>query len=203
MEQDDHRARGLVNDPVDQVERVLRAAAEPDERHVGALPGRDLADVLDLDLACDHLVSQGDHDRGYLCETVLSLIGDQDAQALALTGDIGGYQYLPAPRPEPGGCALFRLRCSGRRDGRRTARTSDVRIGDDRASPSSATTRGTNLSLAHRRDGGTLSPAAGNRLRTPAREEFQHEHQSPTHAATRGQPVTVPRVRSILVLTRV
>jgi hypothetical protein len=86
VEQDDHRAGGLVDDPVDQFERVLRAAAETDERHIGALTGRDLADVLDLDLACDDLVSQGDHDRGYEGETVLALIGDQDAQVLALTG---------------------------------------------------------------------------------------------------------------------
>ena len=75
-----------MHDPVDQIERVLRALAEPDERDVGSLPGGHRADVLDLDLARDHLVPEGDHDRGDKREPILALVGDQDAQVLALTG---------------------------------------------------------------------------------------------------------------------
>jgi len=47
----------------DQFERVLGALAEPDERDVGPLPGGDLPNVCDLDLAHDHLVPQGRDDR--------------------------------------------------------------------------------------------------------------------------------------------
>ena len=63
VEQDDHRAGGLAHDLVDQLERVLGALPEPDERDVGPLPGGHRADVVDLDLARDHLVAQADHDR--------------------------------------------------------------------------------------------------------------------------------------------
>ena len=80
VEQDDHRAGRLAHDLLDQAQRVLRALAEPDERDVGSLPGGRGSDVRDLDLARDHLVSEGRHDRGDEREAILALVGDQDAQ---------------------------------------------------------------------------------------------------------------------------
>ena len=84
VEQDDHRAGGLAHDLLDQVERVLRALSEPDERDVGSLSGGHGADVRDVDLARDHLVSEGDHDRGDEREAILALVGDQDPQMFGL-----------------------------------------------------------------------------------------------------------------------
>ena len=39
VEDRDHRARGFTNDLGDQIERMLGAQPEPDQRDVGALPG--------------------------------------------------------------------------------------------------------------------------------------------------------------------
>jgi hypothetical protein len=83
VEQGDHRAGGFSHDLVDQVERVLRALPEADERDVGSLPRRHGAHVFHIDLAGDHLVSEGDHDRGDEREAVLALVGDQHAQMLS------------------------------------------------------------------------------------------------------------------------
>ena len=63
---------------------MLRALAEADERDVGPLACGHGADVLHLDLARDHLVSQGDHDRGDEREAILALVGDQNAQMVGL-----------------------------------------------------------------------------------------------------------------------
>lgn len=40
------------------------------------------SDVLDVDLPCDHLVTEGDDDRGNERKSVLALVGDQDAQII-------------------------------------------------------------------------------------------------------------------------
>ena len=82
MEQGDHRAGRLADDPLDQAEGVIRALAEPDERDVGSLAGGHRADVLDLDLPGDHLVSQRRDDRGDESKAILALVGDQHAQML-------------------------------------------------------------------------------------------------------------------------
>ena len=82
MQEHDHRARRLVHDPVDQIERVLRALPEPDERDIGPLPRGDRADVGDIDLARDHLVAEGDDDRRDQGQTILTLVGDQHAQVI-------------------------------------------------------------------------------------------------------------------------
>ena len=84
VEQDDHRAGRLLDDLLDQAERVLGALPEPDERDVGSLPGGDGADVLDVDLARDHLVPQRDDDRRDESQAILALVGDQHAQMLGL-----------------------------------------------------------------------------------------------------------------------
>ena len=84
MDQDDHRAGGLLDDLLDQVERVLGALAEPDERDVGSLPGGHRADVFDLDLARDHLVPERSDDRRDERQAILALVGDQHAQMLGV-----------------------------------------------------------------------------------------------------------------------
>ena len=58
MEQDDHGAGGLLDDLLDQHERVVGALAEPHEGHVGPLSDGHLTDVVDLDLARDYLVAE-------------------------------------------------------------------------------------------------------------------------------------------------
>src|SRR5690348_14176301 len=77
-EQRDHRAKGFANDLRDQVQRVLGAQAEPDECDVRPLSGRHGADLLDIDLARDHVVPKlRDHVREKL-EPVATLVCDQN-----------------------------------------------------------------------------------------------------------------------------
>jgi hypothetical protein len=59
---------------------VLGARPETNERDVGTFPGGDRADVLHIDFAGDHLVSEGNDDRGDQRKAILSLVSDQDAQ---------------------------------------------------------------------------------------------------------------------------
>jgi len=47
VQQRDDRAYGLVDDPLDQVERVLCALAQTDDGDVGLLKACELTDVLD------------------------------------------------------------------------------------------------------------------------------------------------------------
>jgi len=75
-----HRAGGLADDLVDQLESMLGVLAEPDQRDVGSLPRGNGSDVLDIDLARDHLVAEGDDERADERESGLSLIGDQDTE---------------------------------------------------------------------------------------------------------------------------
>ena len=63
-------------------ERVLGALTEPHERHVGPLPSRDRPDLVDLDLARDHLVPQRRDDRRHQGEPIAPLVGDQHAEML-------------------------------------------------------------------------------------------------------------------------
>ncbi|HVD42861.1 MAG TPA: hypothetical protein VNB58_04090 [Gaiellaceae bacterium] len=65
MDEGDDRARGLVHDPLDQVESVLGAFAETDEGDVRPFPRRHGSDVLHFDLARDHLVTESGDDRRY------------------------------------------------------------------------------------------------------------------------------------------
>ena len=91
MEDGDHRAGGLAHDLGDQLQCVLRARSEPDERDVGALPGRRRAHLLHVDLPRDHVVAETDDDVGQQLEAVALLVRDQDAQVLELgVGHRGG-----------------------------------------------------------------------------------------------------------------
>ena len=106
--QDDDRAGGLAHDLVDQLERVLGAVTEPDEGDVGALTGGDGAHVVDLDLARDHLVSEGGHDRGDESQPILSLVGDQDTEMLGLAIAHLHQQVCAAEAFTPWAVALYR-----------------------------------------------------------------------------------------------
>ena len=81
-QQGDHGAGGLANDLLDQLERMFRGEAEPDERDVGMLSRRHRADLLDVDRVGDHFVPEPGDDLGEQCEPVVSLVGDQDAEVL-------------------------------------------------------------------------------------------------------------------------
>ena len=80
MQKRDDGAGSLVDDLVDQLEGMLRAGPKSDERNVRALTGSDNADVLDLNLASDHLVPQRDDDRNDEIETILALVRDKNSQ---------------------------------------------------------------------------------------------------------------------------
>jgi hypothetical protein len=78
VEENDDSAGGPPDDLVDQVERVGGALAAPDEGDVRPLAGSDGADVGDVDLARDHVVSQTHHDRRHKRQAIPALVGDQD-----------------------------------------------------------------------------------------------------------------------------
>jgi hypothetical protein len=85
VEQGDHRARGFLNDLLDQAQCVVRAFAEPDERDVGSFPGRDHPDVFDIDLPGDHLVTESGNDRRHERQAILPLVRDQHSQMIGLS----------------------------------------------------------------------------------------------------------------------
>jgi hypothetical protein len=82
--QGDHRTGGLLHDPLDQGEGVLRALAQPHQRDVRSLPGGHGSDVFDLDLAGDHLVSERCDDRRHQGQPILSLVRDQHAKLFCI-----------------------------------------------------------------------------------------------------------------------
>ena len=84
VEQGDHRARCLVDDLLDQTERVLRALAEPDERDVRTLLRGHGADELDVDLTRDHLVPERGDDLRNELQAILALVRDQYPQMFGL-----------------------------------------------------------------------------------------------------------------------
>ena len=81
---DDHGAGGLPDDLLDQAERVVGALAQSDERDVGSFSRRDRSDVLDLDLARDHLMAKGGDDRRNQRQAILPFVRDQNAQMFGL-----------------------------------------------------------------------------------------------------------------------
>ena len=58
----DHRARGLLHDPLDQLQGVRGVLAET-QRDVRTLASRDLADLGDLYLAGNDLVAESSDER--------------------------------------------------------------------------------------------------------------------------------------------
>jgi len=85
-EQRDHRAGGFVDDLRDQLERVLGAQAEANQRHIGSLPRSHRTDLPDLDLTGDHVMAELGDDLCEQLEPVTSLIRDQDTEVLGSVG---------------------------------------------------------------------------------------------------------------------
>ena len=75
-EERDHGAGGLADDLRDQVERVFRAHAESDEGDVGSLAFGRRADLLHVDLAGNHLVTEPADDLGKDVKPFALLVGD-------------------------------------------------------------------------------------------------------------------------------
>jgi hypothetical protein len=73
-----------VDDFRNQVERVGGAEPQTDERDVGVLPSGHRADLCDIDLARDHLVTQTRHHLGEQLEPVSTLVRDQYAERRCL-----------------------------------------------------------------------------------------------------------------------
>jgi hypothetical protein len=84
VKQHDHGAGSLAHDLVDQTQRMLRIRTESDKRYVGSFPGGHRADVLHVDLSRNHLMAQRHDDRSDQSETVLALVGDQDAKVICI-----------------------------------------------------------------------------------------------------------------------
>src|SRR6185437_6554952 len=82
LEDRDHGAGCLADDLVDQVERVLAALAQADQRNVGPLTGGERGHVCDVDRAGDHLVAEAGDDHGDVVEPLRALICDQDSQMI-------------------------------------------------------------------------------------------------------------------------
>ena len=74
----------LLDDLLDQAERMLGALAEADERDVRSLPRRDRPHVLDVDLTGDHLVPEAGDDRRDEGQPIRPFVRDQNAQMLGL-----------------------------------------------------------------------------------------------------------------------
>ena len=79
-EQRDHRAGCLADDLRDQLERMLGVQSEPDQSDIRPLPRGHRPDLLDVDLARDHLVAEAGHDLGEQFEPLPLLVRDQDTQ---------------------------------------------------------------------------------------------------------------------------
>ena len=79
VEHEDHRAGGVVDDLLDQLERVRGAFAEADQRDVRVLAPRRLGDFVDVELERDDLVSERAGDLRYGFGPHGELVGHEDA----------------------------------------------------------------------------------------------------------------------------
>ena len=95
LEHRDHRAVGLADDPLDQLQRVRRARAEADECDVGVLVRGQRADLGDVRRSGDHDVAQARDELGDQRDPVLSLVRDQHAQRMRPSSG------APVPRIDP------------------------------------------------------------------------------------------------------
>jgi hypothetical protein len=99
VDEGDHGAGRLIHDLLDHMERVLGALAEADQRDVRPFTRRHCPDVLNLDLARNHLVPESGDDRRDERQAIRALVRDQNAQVLGLPGArlcLAGECYSPA-----------------------------------------------------------------------------------------------------------
>jgi hypothetical protein len=73
-----------VHDLLDQVECMLGALAEANKGDVRPFPRRHCSDVLNLDLARDHLMPESGDDRRDESQAIRALVRDQNSQMLGL-----------------------------------------------------------------------------------------------------------------------
>ena len=85
------------------LERVVGALPEPDQRDVGTLLTGHVSDLVDVQLAGDHGVSERHDDDCEPLEALGALVRDQDAEVLRFA--IGHARHLP------GSGRLGPLRC--------------------------------------------------------------------------------------------
>ena len=77
---------------------MVGALAEPDQRDIGTFSRRRRPDILDIDLASDHLMPEtGDDPRDEL-QAIPSLVRDQNAEVLSFP-ITHRPQFLPYPDP--------------------------------------------------------------------------------------------------------
>ncbi|HEY8791623.1 MAG TPA: hypothetical protein VIL96_01925 [Gaiellaceae bacterium] len=88
MQERDHGTGRLVDDLVDEIEGVLGAHSQPDERDVGPLAYGGGADLGDIHFSSDDLVAEGHDDRGNIGQAIGPFVRDQDAHML---GSLGGH----------------------------------------------------------------------------------------------------------------
>ena len=84
VEDEDDRAGGVADDLLDQLERVLGALAEPDERDVGMFLAGQLDDLLDVQFLPDDLVAERAGDLGDGLGPLGALVGDEYVQQRAI-----------------------------------------------------------------------------------------------------------------------
>jgi GTP-binding protein LepA len=77
-----NRAGSFVDDLLDQLERMLRALSEADERYIRLFAGGHRSNLADLDLRCNHLVPEAADDFGDNDQSVLALVRHEHAETL-------------------------------------------------------------------------------------------------------------------------
>jgi hypothetical protein len=78
----DHRTGRLVDDLVDEIQRVLGAHSEPDECDVRPLAGSRGPDLADIHFSRNDLVAEGHEDRRDIGQAVGPFVRDQNPHVL-------------------------------------------------------------------------------------------------------------------------
>src|SRR5919202_6980786 len=102
----DDRADRLVDDLGDELEGVVGVLVQRDDRDVGAMLERRLADLGDRDLVGDDLVAEAAHGGRHRLEVLLALVGDEHPQVVRLLAHRPVLSPTPGRRcvtPRPGG----------------------------------------------------------------------------------------------------
>jgi anti-sigma B factor antagonist len=94
VEDGDHRARGLVNDPVDQLQGLRSPFVHDHDGDIGALVSRDPGDLGQRGLPRNNVVSQRGHGTGHLVKADPWPVGDEDAEV----DDLSGHLFWQSPK---------------------------------------------------------------------------------------------------------
>src|SRR5215207_3347160 len=107
VEDRDHRARGLGDDPSDEVERALRALSDDDDRGVGANGRARRRDLAEVRLPHD-LVTELGHALADLVEAVPLPVRDEDPKAVGASFVHHGSLQLSSSRAYRSRCGACR-----------------------------------------------------------------------------------------------